>query len=64
MLDGYPDIFDVLLGTLDRADFEKVGIEPERHVWWGCGVEWVKGLVRKGSGAPRHGTGDVSVSVE
>ena len=64
MVEGYPDIYDVVLGTLDRGDFEKGWVQPERHVWWECGVGWVQEMVKGGLGGPRHDTGDVSVCVE
>lgn len=32
--------FDILLGTLDRDDLEKV--RPDRHFWWESGVGWVQ----------------------
>lgn len=64
MVEGYPDIYDVVLGTLDRGDFEKGWVQPERCVWWGRGVGWVQGMMSQGLGGPRHDTGDVSVCVE
>ena len=73
---GFPDLFDTLLGTVDRADLERKGpvgkqgaesvgkggeegevnwwMAPERHLWWGLGLEWVKDGVRNGFKGPRH----------
>ena len=40
-----PDILDILYGTIDREFLEEEGMRPERHMWWGLGIGWVKGWV-------------------
>lgn len=54
MVEGYPDIFDVVLGTLDRECLQDDYVKPERHLWWDCGLEWVKELTSGGPKIPRH----------
>ncbi|KAL8777190.1 MAG: hypothetical protein Q9213_007970 [Squamulea squamosa] len=58
MLEGYPDIFDVLLGTVDREGLQSEHLRPERHLWWDYGIEWVQELT-SGNGwvMPRHPKG-------
>lgn len=56
---GTPGAFvDVSVGSLDAGSFEVV--RPERHNWWENGVEWVRELVRWGTGGwvMRNPTGD------
>ena len=54
---GFPDMLDIVLGTIDREDLEGEAMAPERHLWWDCGFEWVQKFSRKGSGGlPVHGT--------
>lgn len=53
-----PVLMDLQLGTLDREGLEAWG-EPERHLHWGRGIGWVKGLVREGDGGgEREGEGN------
>lgn len=54
MVEGFPDIFDTVLGTVDREDLEKDWLAPDRHCWWSKGVPWVQALARDGSQVPRH----------
>ena len=54
MVEGFPDIFDTLLGSVDRSDLERAWMAPERHSWWSLGIGWVKDGVRKGFAGPRH----------
>ena len=56
MVEGFPDIFDTVLGTVDRGDLEKDWLAPERHCWWSKGVPWVQDLVRGGLRIPKHPT--------
>lgn len=56
MVEGWPDLFDTLLGTVDREDVEKEWMAPERQCWWSKGVPWVQKLVDGGLGIPRHPT--------
>ena len=63
MVQGYPDIFDTLVGTMDRSCLEKDWMEPERQCWWDKGIEWVQALSFNGSKAPRHPSSRVGESV-
>ena len=57
---GWPNMFDVWLGTLDREDLEKDYMQPERMLWCHCGVGWIKELSMNGAreengeGVPMH----------
>ncbi|KAJ8066069.1 hypothetical protein OCU04_005161 [Sclerotinia nivalis] len=49
---GWPEMLDILLGTIDREDLEmedpETGIYvmvPERVVWDDCAVNWTRGLL-------------------
>lgn len=64
MVEGFPEIFDTLLGSVDRVDLERTWMAPERHFWWSMGVEWIKEGIRKGFGGPRHPVFKVSEVVE
>ena len=37
--DGWADMLDVALGTVDREDLEEVELVAERQLWWSCGIE-------------------------
>ncbi|KAF2232326.1 hypothetical protein EV356DRAFT_256508 [Viridothelium virens] len=50
---GFPDLFDVVLGTLDREDLERSEMRPERQLWWEKGIEWVQKL-SDGLNVPKH----------
>ena len=55
MPEGWPDMLDILMGTIDREDLENPDLRPERHVWWEKGIEWVKTLFSDGDGGmPKH----------
>lgn len=51
---GFPVIFDVLLGTLNRADLEKDWMSPDRHCWVDCEIKWIKELTNGVPSMPRH----------
>ena len=51
MLEGWPDMLDIVLGTIDRQDLENDGLAPERHLWWECGIPWVQRLSDGGAEA-------------
>ncbi|MCJ1446550.1 MAG: hypothetical protein MMC23_007055 [Stictis urceolatum] len=53
MTAGYPDMFDVLLGTLDREWVEQDWLAPERHFWLSCEIPWVNRILL-GGGLPRY----------
>ncbi|TVY81167.1 hypothetical protein LSUE1_G006291 [Lachnellula suecica] len=50
----FPKIFDVVLGTIDRADLEKDWMAPDRHCWVSCEIEWIKELTNGAPSMPRH----------
>lgn len=54
MGEGFPEIFDVILGTLDREDLEQEWMAPDRHCWWSCGIKWVQELSNGGKVLPVH----------
>jgi len=49
----WPSMVDVVLGTVDRGLLEGEALRPERQLWWGCGVDWIRDLVERGAGE-RH----------
>ena len=62
---GLPDeIFDVVLGTLDREDLEREWMAPDRHCWWDCGIKWVQELSNGGRVLPAHPRSRVDEFVE
>jgi hypothetical protein len=55
MPEGWPDMLDIVLGTVDREDLEKDALKPERQLWWDYGIDWVKKLTIEGLEAlPKH----------
>lgn len=65
MPEGWPDMLDIVLGTVDREDLEKDGLAPERELWWAKGIPWVQRLSGGGSGGiPRHPLSNINVEVE
>ena len=55
MPEEWPEILDILMGTIDWENLERVELRPERHVWWEKGIEWVKTLFSEGDGGmPKH----------
>lgn len=58
---GWPDMLDILLGTVDREDLDGHALAPERQLWWDCGIDWVQKLATEGAGGlPIHSDVDVS----
>ena len=52
---GFPDMLDIMLGSVDRKDLDADNLAPERHLWVGCGIEWVNEFASRGSGGlPKH----------
>ncbi|KAI4210963.1 MAG: hypothetical protein LQ351_006190 [Letrouitia transgressa] len=65
MVQWYPDIFDVLVGTMDRAELEAEWMAPERQCWWSKGIGWVQRLSLEGlKEVPKHPTSRVREVVE
>ena len=50
---GWPPMFDIYMGTVDRADLEKDWMMPERRMWCEPGVPWIRRLIAEGTEA--HG---------
>ncbi|KAJ2984054.1 hypothetical protein NQ176_g236 [Zarea fungicola] len=46
-------MIDVILGTTDRKWLENSALEPERQLWWSCGVSWIQRLAN-GKLGPKH----------
>lgn len=62
MPSGWPEMLDVVMGTIDREDLESDAMIPERALWLDHGIGWVKNLARQGLGQiPQHP--DLNVSV-
>ena len=57
-----PDVMDFLLGTVDREILDSEDLRPERHMWWGKGIKWVKEWIETSdSGAEAHIEDDVNI---
>ena len=65
MPEGWPDMLDVVLGTIDREDLDGEALKPERHLWLDCGIDWVKRLATgKADKLPKHPSYKVNEVVE
>lgn len=65
MPEGWPDMLDIVLGTVDREDLSKEDLRLDRQLWWDYGIGWVRDLVTHGtSEIPRHPDYRVDVLVE
>ena len=52
---GWPDMLDIVLGTVDREDLERDSLAPERQLWWEKGIHWVQKFSESGAVAlPKH----------
>lgn len=51
---GWPDMFDVVLGTLDKGDLENDWMAPDRHCWVSCEIPWISKLTNGIPSMPRH----------
>lgn len=64
MPDEWPEMLDILLGTIDREDLElDENMIPERVVWDECALDWVKDLVVGGLKVPVHARTSVKEKV-
>jgi hypothetical protein len=55
--ESWPDMVDILLGTIDKEDLENDWWKPEREIWWDMGIPWIRDLMRDGTikeDMPRH----------
>lgn len=53
----WPEMIDILLGTVDREDLEKGWLKPDREIWWEKGIPWIQEFIRHGTAKedlPRH----------
>lgn len=65
MPEGWPDMLDILLGTVDRNDLDTGWLEPERHLWWDFGVDWIRNFASSGAGGlEKHPTYKVNELVQ
>ncbi|ATZ54998.1 hypothetical protein BCIN_11g03070 [Botrytis cinerea B05.10] len=62
MPEGWPEMLDVVMGTIDREDLESDAMIPERALWVDHGIGWVKKLATEGLGTiPQHSRTNVSL---
>ena len=55
--DGWADMLDVVLGTVDQEQLTKSELAPERQLWWDYGIDWIKKMTVAGMrDVPRHPT--------
>jgi hypothetical protein len=55
MPEGFPNMLDITLGSVDRRLLETEALVPERHLWWDYGIDWIRHLATEGYGAlPIH----------
>ena len=58
-------MLDIIQGTVDRQDLDGEALAPERHLWWDCGIDWVRKLASEGSGhLPKHPIDNVNELVD
>ncbi|KAF2115244.1 hypothetical protein BDV96DRAFT_646258 [Lophiotrema nucula] len=50
MPEGFPNMLDITMGSIDRGHLESDALVPERHLWWDYGVDWIRRLATKGYG--------------
>ena len=50
VIEGWPEMLDIVLGTVDREDSEGDTLVPERQLRWACGIGWVRRIVSEGVG--------------
>jgi hypothetical protein len=56
MPEAWPDMLDITLGSVERGCLDKDAMVPESHLWWDCGIGWVRKLATEGlGGVPVHG---------
>ncbi|KAF2819251.1 hypothetical protein CC86DRAFT_149193 [Ophiobolus disseminans] len=55
MPEGFPDMLDIALGSVQRSQLDSHALIPERHLWWDYGIDWIRGLATEGYGSlPIH----------
>ena len=53
MREHWPQMLDVLLGSIDRGDLKNELLVPDKHVFWESGVPWFTKLLDEGSDIPK-----------
>ena len=54
-MEGWPDMLDMVHGTIDRDCLQTEALAPERQLWWDYGVNWVQKLSAGGvDSLPKH----------
>jgi hypothetical protein len=55
MPEGFPNMLDITLGSVERSQLDAHALVPERHLWWDYGIDWIRRLATEGCGAlPIH----------
>jgi hypothetical protein len=50
MPEGFPDMLDITLGSVERGHLDAHALVPERHLWWDYGIDWIRRLTTEGYG--------------
>jgi hypothetical protein len=50
MPEGFPDMLDITLGSIQRSQLDTHALVPERHLWWDYGIDWIRRLATEGYG--------------
>ena len=54
---GWPQMLDIWMASVDRADLERAFMSPERQLWCEKGIPWIREFARYGGkGIPEHPT--------
>ena len=48
--EGYTEMIDIVLGTIDREYLEGYQLSPERQLEWDFGIDWIQKLSIEGQG--------------
>lgn len=63
--EGWTEMLDLVLGTVDRKDLEDQELSPERQLWWDYGINWIQNLTKEGANRlPKHPTYKVGEVVQ
>jgi hypothetical protein len=55
MPEGFPNMLDIMLGSVQRSQLDTHALVPERHLWWDYGIDWIRHLATEGySALPIH----------
>ena len=65
MPEKWPDMLDIMLGSIDREDLEKGYMVPDRQFWWNSGIAWFQKLYDGGERRiSKHPSSSLSETVE